>query len=126
LLKGLRNMQTILSTNLKESHSSRFTELLNHQRINLSILLKITFVTQNTKLNIWSSIFLDLLLKTFYLSKPKWLNIVIAFLFSYIINNENGVSTFIIGSSYGPKSLLACSIPYLQLDNTSFDSNRPW
>ena len=75
----------------------------------------IRLIPQNEQLNIGTGIFLDLNKMDRYFLEPELFDIFKALFFGYVINKNDGMSPFIIGSCDSPKSLLASCIPDLEL-----------
>ena len=59
--------------------------------------------------------------KLSYLTQPKSVDIVEGLGLSDVIDNDDGVSPLVVGTSNGPESLLAGSVPDLELNHLSSD-----
>jgi hypothetical protein len=57
---------------------------------------------------------------------PEFFNIGKALIVGQVIHQKNTMSTLVISTRNGPKPLLTGSVPYLQLNNTAIDGERPF
>ena len=59
-----------------------------------------------------------------YLEKPELLDILEAVFLGDIVDHDDGMRPFVVGSRDGAKPLLPSRIPDLQLDDIPVDSDR--
>ena len=71
-------------------------------------------------------IFRSSLLATSYLSEPEAFDVFEALLFGDVVDDDDGVGTFVICAGYGSEALLACGVPYLEFDDVALDCDGPW
>jgi hypothetical protein len=60
-----------------------------------------------------------------YLSDPKVIDVLEAFLFGDIVDDEYGMCPLIVGACDGPEAFLAGGVPDLQFDYFSLDCRGP-
>lgn len=60
-----------------------------------------------------------------YLSEPEEVDILKGLFFGDVVDDDDGVRSFVVSSGNGPEPLLACSVPNLKLDHVSLHSDGP-